>query len=56
MGVEPFQAACTGAFINGAAGDYAYREKGYNFTAEDVVDKVPHVIRDCLDEKFRFGS
>ena len=56
MGVEPFQAACTGAFINGAAGDYAYSDKGYNFKAEDVVNKIPFVIKDCIAGKFRSGS
>ena len=56
MGVEPFQAACTGAFINGAAGDYAHRDMGYNFKSEDVVEKIPYVIKDCTEGKFRAGS
>ena len=52
-GVNPMQAAVTGAFVNGAAGDAAYEEKGYNFEAGDLLAKIPLVIRDALEGKMR---
>jgi NAD(P)H-hydrate repair Nnr-like enzyme with NAD(P)H-hydrate dehydratase domain len=47
------QAAVTGAFVNGAAGDAAYEEKGYNFEAGDLLENIPLVIRDALEGKMR---
>jgi NAD(P)H-hydrate epimerase len=52
-GVNPMQAAVTGAFVNGAAGDAAYEEKGYNFEASDLLEKIPLVIKDALGWKMR---
>jgi NAD(P)H-hydrate epimerase len=52
-GVNPMQAAVTGAFVNGAAGDAAYEEKGYNFEAGDLLENIPLVIRDALEGKMR---
>ena len=46
-----FQAACCAAFISGLAGDLAYKEKGYELVATDVVEKIPaslNVIREFL--------
>jgi len=41
--------ASAAAFVNGYAGDLCFEEKGYNFTALDVADKVPHAIRFAID-------
>ena len=48
MGAEPFHAACASAFINGAAGDRVYAEKGYHLLPEDVVEEIPYVVEGCL--------
>jgi len=41
---DPLLAACAGAFISGAAGDMAFKEKGYELIATDVVEKIPDVL------------
>jgi len=43
-GVDPFEAAVAGAFINGAAGDFAASEKGFHMVATDLLDWIPQVI------------
>ena len=48
MGSSPFEAAVAGAFINGAAGDAAYTEKGYHLLPMDLVERIPSVIEDAL--------
>jgi len=48
MGASPFEAAVAGAFINGAAGDAAYEEKGYHLVPMDLVERIPKVIEDAL--------
>jgi len=48
MGATPFEAAVAGAFINGAAGDAAYAEKGYHLVPTDLVERIPNVIEDAL--------
>ncbi len=48
MGVSPFEAAAAGAFINGAAGDTVYAEKGYHMLPSDLVEKIPWVIEEAL--------
>jgi NAD(P)H-hydrate epimerase len=45
QGVEPLRAATCGAYVNGAAGDLCLREKGYWFTATDLLGKIPEVLR-----------
>jgi hydroxyethylthiazole kinase-like uncharacterized protein yjeF len=42
---EPFKAATAAAFVNGAAGDLAFEEKGYGLLATDVLDRIPTVIK-----------
>ncbi len=48
MGAEPLIAACASAFINGAAGDKVYKEKGYHILPEDLVEEIPYVVEGCL--------
>ncbi|MCS7131793.1 MAG: NAD(P)H-hydrate dehydratase, partial [Hadesarchaea archaeon] len=45
--VEPFRAAVAGAFACGRAGDLCKLEKGYEFTASDVVEKLPAVFSEA---------
>lgn len=44
-GMKPFDAARLGAYINGCAGDLAFRKKSYGLTAEDVSECIPSVLR-----------
>ena len=44
QGVDPFEAAVAGAFINGAAGDFVYRDKGFHMTPTDLIEYIPRVI------------
>ena len=45
---DPFEAAVAGAFINGAAGDFVQREKGYHMVATDLLDWIPQVMNDPM--------
>ena len=47
-GMDTLHAARLAAFINGAAGDLAFQEKGYGLLATDVVEKVPYILRRYL--------
>lgn len=47
-GMTGFDAACLGAMICGLAGEYAARDKSYGLIATDVIDEIPHVLRDNL--------
>ncbi len=42
---SPLEAAASGAFINGAAGDLAFKEFGYGLLATDVIDNIPAVMK-----------
>jgi NAD(P)H-hydrate epimerase len=44
QGVNPFDAAVAGAFVNGAAGDFVFEEKGYHMVATDLLKKIPQVL------------
>jgi len=46
---DAFWSASAGAFVNGLAGDLCLKEKGYNFTAVDLLEKIPTAIKFCLD-------
>jgi len=43
-GVDPFEAAVAGAFINGAAGDFVASEKGFHMVATDLLEWIPRVM------------
>jgi hydroxyethylthiazole kinase-like uncharacterized protein yjeF len=43
---DPFKAATAAAFVNSAAGDIAFEEKGYGLLATDVTENIPKVIRE----------
>jgi len=44
QGIEPFEAAVAGAFINGAAGDFVKAEKGFHMVASDLLEWIPKII------------
>jgi len=43
--VQPYQAARMGAFINGYAGNLAYKNRSYGLIATDIIDKIPDVLK-----------
>jgi len=43
---DPFEAAVAGAFVNGAAGDFVFEERGAHMVASDLVDWIPLVMND----------
>ena len=47
-GVEPFNAARIGVFINGAAGNLAFKKKSYGLIATDIIDEIPNVLKSYL--------
>jgi len=56
QGADPFEAAVAGAFINGAAGDFVQREKGYHMVATDIIDWIPRVMDDPMSHLKVRGS
>ena len=46
QGAKPFRAAVAGAWTCGRAGDICYKDKGYEFIASDVVEKLPEVFKE----------
>jgi len=48
QGADPFEAAVAGAFVNGAAGDFAFAEKGYHITASDLLNWIPKALNDPM--------
>jgi NAD(P)H-hydrate repair Nnr-like enzyme with NAD(P)H-hydrate dehydratase domain len=47
-GADPFEAAVAGAFVNGAAGDFVFEEKGYHMVASDLLQWIPKVLDDPM--------
>jgi NAD(P)H-hydrate epimerase len=45
---DPFEAAVAGAFVNGAAGDFVFEEKGYHMVATDLLQWIPKVLDDPM--------
>ena len=46
--VKPFEAAAAGAFVNGAAGDFVLRERGFHMVASDLLNWIPRVFNDPM--------
>jgi NAD(P)H-hydrate epimerase len=42
-----FTSACAAAFLSGAAGDFAFKEKGFSLTASDCIGKIPDALKFC---------
>ena len=51
QGIEPFEAAVAGAFINGAAGDFVKAEKGYHMVASDLLRWIPQIIDNPMSHR-----
>jgi hydroxyethylthiazole kinase-like uncharacterized protein yjeF len=47
--VDPFEAAVAGAFVNGAAGDFVFEEKGYHMVSTDLLEWIPSVLNDPMN-------
>jgi hydroxyethylthiazole kinase-like uncharacterized protein yjeF len=45
---DSFEAAVAGAFVNGAAGDFAAAKVGYHMVATDLLDFIPQVLDDPM--------
>jgi NAD(P)H-hydrate epimerase len=43
-----FEAAVAGAFVNGAAGDFVFDEKGAHMVATDLIEWIPAVLDDPM--------
>ncbi len=48
QGVDGFRAAVAGAFVNGAAGDFAQERYGYHLTPTDLLEHIPKVMDDPM--------
>lgn len=46
QGASSFAACCAATYVNGRAGDLVAAEKGYHFTASDLLDAVPKALRE----------
>jgi len=44
-GAEPFHAARMGAFINGSAGNYAFKKHSYGLIATDIIEEIPQILK-----------
>jgi hydroxyethylthiazole kinase-like uncharacterized protein yjeF len=51
QGVDGFRAAVAGAFVNGAAGDFAAEKLGHHLTATDLLEHIPAVLNDPMCHK-----
>jgi hydroxyethylthiazole kinase-like uncharacterized protein yjeF len=51
QGCEPFDAAVAGAFMNGAAGDFVYKEKRFHLLPTDLIEKIPNVMNDPMSHR-----
>ena len=48
QGVDAFEAAVAGAFVNGAAGDFVASKIGFHIVATDLLDQIPGVLDDPM--------
>jgi NAD(P)H-hydrate epimerase len=48
QGADPFEAAVAGAFINGAAGDFVWSEKGYHMIPTEILEWIPRAMDDPM--------
>lgn len=47
-GVQPFQAIRIAAFLNGEAGNEAFKKKSYGLLATDIIEEIPSVLKQYL--------
>jgi NAD(P)H-hydrate epimerase len=48
QGIDGFEAAVAGAFVNGAAGDFVASKVGFHMVASDLLDWIPQVLNDPM--------
>jgi NAD(P)H-hydrate epimerase len=48
QGFNPFEAAVSGVFINGASGDFVSNEKGHHMMPTDLINFIPRVMNDPM--------
>ncbi|MEM2995602.1 MAG: NAD(P)H-hydrate dehydratase [Candidatus Bathyarchaeia archaeon] len=48
QGADPFESAVAGAFVNGAAGDFVFEEKGAHMISTDLLRWIPRVLNDPM--------
>lgn len=46
--VKPFDAVRVAAFLNGEAGNEAFKKKSYGLLATDIIDEIPNVLKKYL--------
>ena len=46
--VRPFEAARLAAFVNGYAGNLAFKEKSYGMMTSDLIEKIPSVLLEFI--------
>lgn len=46
--IEPYNAARIGAFINGSAGNLAFKKRSYGLIATDIIEEIPNVLKKYL--------
>jgi NAD(P)H-hydrate epimerase len=46
--IDTFEAAVAGAFVNGAAGDFVYSEKGYHMVSTDLIPWIPFILNNPM--------
>jgi NAD(P)H-hydrate epimerase len=51
QGVNAFEAAAAGAWVCGRAGDLCFTERGFEFLASDLIEKLPEVFREVRGRK-----
>jgi NAD(P)H-hydrate repair Nnr-like enzyme with NAD(P)H-hydrate dehydratase domain len=51
QGIDCFRAAVAGAFINGAAGDFAEEVYGDHLTPTDLLEHIPRIMNDPMCHK-----
>ena len=44
---DTFISACSGTFLCGLSGDFAYENLNYGFSATDVIEKIPDAVKFC---------
>jgi NAD(P)H-hydrate epimerase len=53
QGISSLQSAVAAAFINGVAGGRVVKEIGYHMSPGHLIEKIPCVIEDALQERLR---
>ncbi len=53
QGVDNFNAACLGAFVNGIAGDILFKKFGYSYTAMDLIFEIKKVLRFLYEMRWK---